>query len=358
MASYLKGELEAKLSEALVQRLRLSFPVVKATDSLATKPPAGALATVAGAPILEATVNERLKPIIYRLRMNVYLTEKPALDETINDMLLLAEANRLNVAPEEIVRKEISEKVQPPSDAEVEKFYSENRSRINGDLSSVRQSIASYLLDRNRQRLEQALAERLRKGATVRILLSEPDAPVQAISVDDDPARGDATAPVTVVAFTDFQCPACAAMHPVIDEVLKSFGNKVRLVVRDFPLSMHADARKAAEAANAAHAQGKFFDYADLLFKHQNALDIPSLKKYATQLGLNRTVFDAALDSGKYAGEVRHDIADGEIYGIDSTPTIFINGVMLRDLSADELRAAINRVLATSKSATSAATSP
>jgi protein-disulfide isomerase len=353
VVAYLKAEREAKLSEALVQRLRTSTPVVMGADLAAKKPaPSGVLATVADAPIMEATVNERLKPIVYKLRLNVYLAQKPALDETINDILLLAEASGLNVAPEEIVRKEISEKVQTPGDAEVEKFYDENKSRLNGDLGSLRTQIANYLQDQNRRRLEQALAERLRKGATIRILISEPEAPVQAINVDDDPARGDATPPVTVVAFTDFQCPACAAMHPVIDEVLKPYGNKVRLVVRDFPLSMHPNARKAAEAANAAHAQGKFFDYAAILFKHQNALDVPSLKKYATELGLNRTLFDAALDSGKYAAEVRHDISEGEMYGIDSTPTIFVNGVALKALSAEELRAAIDRVLG-AKSATS-----
>ena len=168
----------------------------------------------------------------------------------------------------------------------------------------------------------------------------------QTVSVDDDPVRGPASAAVTIVEFTDFQCPSCAAMHPVIEEVLKSYGSKVRFVVRDFPLAMHADARKAAEAANAAHAQGKFFEYAALLFKGQKELDVPSLKKYASELGLDRARFDAALDSGKFAAEVRHDIAQGELYGVGATPTIFINGVMLTELTSDALRAAIDRALA------------
>jgi protein-disulfide isomerase len=346
---YLRGESEEEISGEFVKRLRATNAVVKGADlNTANLAPSTVLATVAGRPILAGAVNERLKPIIYKLRLNTYLLEQPALDQAINDLLLIAEANRLKVAPEEIVRKEISEKVhqQQPSEAEVSKFYSDNKSRINGELDSVRTQIVNYLVDQNRQRLEREFSERLRKGANVRILLSEPEAPVQTISADDDPARGDASAPVTLVEFTDFQCPSCAAMHPVIEEVLKSYGNKVRLVVRDFPLPMHANARKAAEAANAAHAQGKFFEYAALLFKRQKALDVASLKKYATELGLNRAVFDAALDSGKYAAEVKHDINDGEIYGVDSTPTIFINGVALNMLSAEGLRAAIDRALA------------
>jgi protein-disulfide isomerase len=203
--------------------------------------------------------------------------------------------------------------------------------------------VASYLQNEDRQRLEKDLSARLRKSADIKWLITEPAQPVQNISVDDDPSRGDATAPVTIVEFTDFQCPACAAMHPVLEEVLKSYGNKVRFVVRDFPLSMHENARKAAEAANAANAQGKFFEYIAVLFKNQKALDVPSLKKYASDLGLDRAKFDAALDRGVYAAEVKKDISDGELYGVGSTPTIFVNGVQLRVLSADGLRAAIDR---------------
>jgi protein-disulfide isomerase len=141
-------------------------------------------------------------------------------------------------------------------------------------------------------------------------------------------------------------------MHPILDEVLKSYGNRVRLVVRDFPLSQHENALKAAEAANAANEQGKFFEYISLLYKRQSALDTPSLKKYASELGLNRQKFDAALASGTYAAEIKHDIADGEIYGVGSTPTLFINGVMLRTLSEEGLRQAIDRAAATRRTGT------
>jgi protein-disulfide isomerase len=137
-------------------------------------------------------------------------------------------------------------------------------------------------------------------------------------------------------------------MQPILDEVLKSYGSKVKLVVRDFPLAMHANARKAAEAANAANAQGKFFEYTALLFKRQNALDLASLKKYASELGLDRTSFDAALDSGKYAAEVKHDMSDGEVYGVDSTPAVFVNGVALTEMTIEALRALIDRGLANS----------
>jgi len=347
---YLSGEREDQLSKALVARLRVSHKVVMGVDiNTPNLAPSAVLATVDGQPITGANVSERLKPIIYKLRLNSYHEQKSALDVTINDLLLLAEANRQNLAPEQIVRKEVTDKVGPPTEAEVTKFYEDNKSRIDRDFASVKNQIASYLQEESRQKLERELSDRLRKGASIRILLTEPEPPVQAISLDDDPSKGDANAPVTVVVFTDFQCPSCAATHPIIDEVLTSYGNSVRLVIRDFPLDRHVNARKAAEAANAAHAQGKFFEYAALLFKRQNALDVDSLKKYATEVGLNRAAFDGALDSGKYAAEVTHDLKEGEFYGVDSTPTIFVNGVSLPGLGADFLRAAIDRALTASK---------
>ena len=351
VASLLRGGLEAKIQEEFVRRLRNANPVTLGVDiNSPNLAPNAVLATVGGRQITAGLLIERLKPIVYKLQSTAYQIEKQSLDVIINDLLLIAEANRRNVAPETIVRAEVSDKTHVPTDAEVEKFYSENKSKIEEDLSTVKNRLAGYLQEQDRLRLEQEMNDRLRKGAAVRILLTEPQPPVQVISVDDDPSRGgDQNAPVTIVEFTDFQCPSCAAMHPILDEVLKVYGSKVRLVVRDFPLAMHANARKAAEAANAANAQGKFFEYAALLFKRQNALDVPSLKKYATELGLDRARFDTALDTGSYAAEVRHDVEDGEIYGVDRTPTIFVNGMALEVLSTEGLHVAVDRALATPK---------
>lgn len=345
---YLHDELESKLADDLVKRLRQTNPVVMGVDLNSPNLSDDAvLATVGGEPLKAGQLKERLKPIVYRIQLDIYTLARKQADQMVDNMLLLDEAKRRQIGPEEIIRAEVSDKVRPPTEAEVAKFYEENKARINGDLNSVRNNIALYLQDQNKQRLEGELSERLRKNANVQWLMTEPPQPVQNVSVDDDPSRGSATAPVTIVEFTDFQCPACAAMHPVLEEVLKSYGDKVRFVVRDFPLNQHENARKAAEAANAANAQGKFFEYITLLFQRQKALDVPSLKKYASELGLDRARFDAALDRGTYANEVQRDVEDGELYGVGSTPTIFINGVQLRVLSPEGLREAIDKAAKT-----------
>ncbi|HJP92511.1 MAG TPA: thioredoxin domain-containing protein [Pyrinomonadaceae bacterium] len=349
-AAYLHDQAEDKLADDLVNRLRKTNPVMMGIDvNSPNLSPNAVVATVAGQPIKADSIIERLKPIIYKMRLDAYELTKQRADQLIDDTLLLEEARRRQIGPEQIIRTEISDKVRNPSEEEVAKFYSENKARISGDLNSVRNQVAIYLQDESRKQLEKELSDRLRKSANIRWLITEPVQPVQNISVDDDPSQGDINAPVTIVEFTDFQCPACAAMHPVLDEVLKSYGNKVHFVVRDFPLNQHEFARKAAEAANAANAQGKFFEYIAILFKNQKALDVPSLKKYASDLGLNRARFDAALDRGVYAAEVQKDIEEGEMYGVGSTPTVFINGVQLKTLSTEGLRAAIDRALSKPK---------
>ena len=343
---FLKAQKEQQLSEALVRRLKQSNPVAITADlNSPNLQPTTVVATVGGQPITAANLEERMKPIVFKLRFSAYQVTREALDRTINNLLLLAEAKRRNIPPESVIRTEITDKVHGPTDAEVEKFYSENKGQINAELASVKYQIANYLREKEGQDLERALSDRLRKGASLRILLTEPKPPVQIINTAGEPARGDVNAPVTVVEFTDFQCPACAAMQPVLEQVLPTYGNKVRLVVRNYPLAKHLNARKAAEAANAANSQGKFFEYTALLFKRQNALDVPSLKKYASEVGLDRTRFDAELDKGIHAADVRHDLSEGEINGVDSTPTIFINGLKLFDLTPEGLRAAIDKAL-------------
>jgi protein-disulfide isomerase len=350
IVAYLRRESEQKLIADLALRLRKRFPVVMGANVNTQGLSASMiLATVAGRTVTAGALLERLKPIIYDLQLRVYEAVRSAVDQLIYDLLVIAEARKRGVGPEAIIRKEVTEKGHAPTEEEITRFFDENKARLNVDLAKARGSIVSYLEQQEQARLEQALSDKLRQGATVRMFIQEPEPPVLAISTDDDPSRGLASAPVTVVVFTDFQCPNCGLNHPMIDEVTRSYGNSVRLVIRDFPLDMHENALKAAEAANAAYAQGKFFEYMELLFKNQQALDVPSLKKYATEIGLNRAKFDAALAQGTYASEVGHDIADGVQYGVLGTPTVFVNGVRVNKLSSETLRAAIDRALAKKK---------
>jgi protein-disulfide isomerase len=151
------------------------------------------------------------------------------------------------------------------------------------------------------------------------------------VSVDDDPALGPADAPVTIVEFSDFQCPYCARFQTeTLPQIIQNYGDKVRFVYRDFPLtSLHANALKAAEASECADDQGAYWKYHDLLFQNQSALDDASLKNYAATLGLDTAAFNQCLDSDSTMSEIQKDYQDGITAGVQGTPAFFVNGNLI-----------------------------
>lgn len=157
--------------------------------------------------------------------------------------------------------------------------------------------------------------------------------PKAEVSVDDDPFLGNEEAPVTVIEFSDFECPFCKRFHnSTLDQLISDYVDtgKIKFVYRDFPLtSIHPNAQKAAEAAECADDQGKFWKMHDLLFDRSPALSEDKLTNYAEELGLNVEQFQDCLASGKYADEVGKDFADGLAAGVNGTPTFFINGERL-----------------------------
>lgn len=147
-----------------------------------------------------------------------------------------------------------------------------------------------------------------------------------AVSADDDPVKGPANAKITIIEFSDYQCPFCARAEPTMNQIIDTYKDDIKIVYRDFPLGFHENAQKAAEASECADEQGKFWEYHDKLFANQGALDIPSLKAYAIELKLNSAQFNQCLDSGKYEPEVKKDLEDGKAAGVSGTPAFFING--------------------------------
>ncbi|VVB92027.1 Thioredoxin [uncultured archaeon] len=151
-------------------------------------------------------------------------------------------------------------------------------------------------------------------------------------SPDDDPVQGLKDAPVTIIEFSDFQCPYCAKFYfQTLPQIRENYINtgKVKLVYRDFPLSFHQYAQKAAEAAECAQEQGKFWEFHDKIYENQSALNNDNLKQYAKDLGLDIKEFNTCLDSGKMSQEVMKDFQDGSSYGVTGTPAFFINGKKL-----------------------------
>ena len=170
---------------------------------------------------------------------------------------------------------------------------------------------------------EQVLGELKQREAQNQPLPAETQAKIAAA---DAPSFGPENAKVTIVEFSDFQCPFCTRAASVVHQIKEKYGDKVRFVFRQFPLPMHGDAHLAAQAALAAHKQGKFWEYHDLLFANQRALTRSNLEDYAKQANLNVDQLKKALDDPSLKASVDADVKLGESVNVSGTPTVFING--------------------------------
>lgn len=158
------------------------------------------------------------------------------------------------------------------------------------------------------------------------------------VVTEDDPSLGSHEAELTIVEFGDFNCPYCARVSYSVRRLASKYGDQVRFIFRDFPISeTNTQAQTAAEAAGCAHEQGKFWEYHDRLYQNQGDFSYESLGKYARQVGLDADQFAQCLAEERYRDEVLADLQDGVAAGVVGTPTFFFNGVRIQGAIPDEL---------------------
>ncbi len=261
--------------------------------------------------------------------------KKQALDEMINDQLIDKEAAAKGVSKESLIESEVTSKVPDPQQGEVDAWYEQNKARVGAQTKEqMAPQISAFLKNQKMQDVQKSFSANLRQKYGVKVLLKPTR---YEVSVDDDAAKGPAKAPVTIVEFSDYQCPFCSRAETTVGDVLKKYGDKVRLIYRDYPLGMHPNAQAAAEASECAKDQGKFWEMHNAMFANQQKLASADLVETAGTLGLDKDKFKACLDSGKKRDEVQKDFADGMKVGVTGTPTFFINGLKLvgaRDVSS------------------------
>lgn len=246
----------------------------------------------------------------------------PALEELILERVLEAEAGRRNVTVDEVITAEIEARGEI-TDEEVSKFYAENSEQMGGqELDVIAPRIREYL----GQVRGQEVAEALVAAAGVSVLLDRPRVEVAA----DGPSKGPADAAVTIVEFSDFQCPFCSRAIPVVTELLERYPNDLRIVYRHMPLDrIHPHARGAAEASLCADAQDKFWPYHDLLFANSKTLGEEDLKRFAGEANLDVAAFEKCMADGTFKGKVDEDMEAARAAGITGTPAFVVNGVIL-----------------------------
>jgi protein-disulfide isomerase len=242
---------------------------------------------------------------------------------------LMADAAKAQgIEPSALVEKEITSKIPTVTEPEIAAWYQANQTRVQGAaLDQVRQPIRSFLTQERMQTARERYIDALKSKTSVKVMLDPPRQAVKMASTS--PTRGPADAPIEVVEFSDFQCPFCQRVGPAVTQMLQTYGDRIRLVYREYPLPNHPNARPASEAGLCANEQGKFWPYHDKLFANQQRLGAGDLRQYAVDLGLDAKRFNACLDSHKNAALVEADIAAGNAAGMNGTPAFFINGRML-----------------------------
>jgi protein-disulfide isomerase len=262
-----------------------------------------------------------------RLSQAIYEARRAAADEIVGNRLLDEEAKRRGITRSALFEQEISSQVTGVTDADISAWYQANPQRVQGaSLDQVRAPIRQLLTQERMAAARDAYLDKLKAKTPVRIMLEPPRASVKAGS---SPAKGPANAPIELIEFADFECPYCLAAAPTVKRVLDTYGDRIRFVYRNFPLQTHPRARPAAEAAQCANEQGKFWPYHDRLFEDPKKLGDADLKQTAMDLGLDAAKFNACFDSHKYQSVVDTDAQAGSEAGVSGTPAFFINGRLL-----------------------------
>jgi protein-disulfide isomerase len=308
---------------------------------------------------------DNLSMQVDEMNANVARMEHQILETTLlrllADKMFEAEAAKRGTSKDAFLDKELQGKVKEPSIQDITSFYEANKQRFNQPLDKVADQIQQYLKAQNRIKAIGDLADNLKAEYGVKVLL--PPLRVK-VATDGSPSRGPKEAPVTIVEFSDFQCPYCAQLSRTLHEAMSKYGDRVRLVYKQFPLSqIHPFAEKAAEAALCAGDQDKFWDLHDLMFDKQNELKEEDLKAKGAQLKFDSTAFNECLTSGKEANRVKQDQREGYSLGVSTTPSFFVNGrfysgaIPLADLSkAIDEEIALSSTRASASAATSSNT--
>jgi len=274
----------------------------------------------------------------------VFSLRQRGLDRMIDQRLIDAEAARRGVEPDKLLDEEAAKRVTV-SDAEVKAFYDQHgESWGDRKLEAEAAGIRTYLERQKGTDAAQAFVAELRESAKVSTLLVQPRIAI----AGKGHAKGPENALVTVIEFSDYECPFCRRAEPVVEQMLKEYAGKVRFEYRHFPLeSIHQQARGAAEAAACADEQGRFWEFHAQLFAGASSLTQPQLRAHAKKIGLDEAAFQACVAEGRGRSRVDADLAAGEAAGVTGTPAFFVNGVPFSGaIPIEEFRRAIDAELA------------
>lgn len=285
---------------------------------------AAPVAEVNGKPITRAEMEKQAGGALERLRDEEYQVRRRAIDAIVVDRILDDEAKSRGITREQLLRQEVDVKVAPPTQAEVEAIYQENKHRIGTRTKEeVLPLIVGELLENRRAERAQAFMDDLRGRAKVTVRLEQPRITVSIPA--GTPVLGPDKAPVTIVEFSDYLCPYCQRAETAVGQVLEKYKGKVRFVHQDFLLG-RPRSMAVARSAHCAGEQGKFWEYRQDLMSQPGDWSDQDLTKRTGPLGLDPASFKTCLTSDRHDKAITASSESGQKLGVTATPTFFING--------------------------------
>lgn len=293
-------------------------------------PKAGVMAKINGEEITEDALIGEDKLDFFDLKKREYEMRMERLNKLLVDKLIGAEAKKANVTTDEYIKKNVTKGEIKISQKDYAAFVKEKKIPEAQITPQIKERINAYLQNQKKQDMVDSYIAKLTKSNPVEVYFVKPKMSVQ-VELGSAPIWGKESAAVTVVEFSDFQCPFCSRAAETVTELKKKYNGKIKLAFKHFPLPMHKDARPAAEASMCVNEQGvdKFWKFHDLAFKNQDKLDTASLEKYAKDSGADAAKFADCVKAGKFKDFVQKDQEYGEKIGVKSTPTFFINGQLI-----------------------------
>jgi protein-disulfide isomerase len=346
VALFLKDQNRINAIRNLGMELRKKYPVNILPEIGSNPDPNRVVAILDQVPLRRSEWDEAIKGASYDLKLQILNIRKDGVDRRINQILLEKEAVKRGLTLQALFSKEVLDKAPLVTVEQADAFYQANKGQFQQPLDQVRSNLMIWLRQQNITQQEQRLTAELRKNVSVSYSIPGIIEPVFSINTTGKPTTGAKDAPVTIVEFSDYECPRCGEIQPLVKQVLALYPTKVRLVTREFPLTRHAFSRKAAQAAQCAFEQGKYWEFTALLYKNQLALDESYLMQYAALVGMDKATLAAHLKSGLHDKTVQEDLDEGLQIGINGTPTFFINGRRIEDRSLEGFKQAIDKALA------------
>lgn len=308
----------------------------------------GIAAKVGDITVSEEEVVKGIESDIFEAEMKVFDIKFNKLNQLIIEKMIAADPKSKGLSRDQYFEKFISSKIKI-TDADVEKFITERKipkAQVNPD---VRAKIVQFLTMQQREKAVKVwMGEKAGKN-TIEVFLEKPQRPTFDVKVGEAPIFGSPSAKVTIIEYSDFQCPFCAQGAKILGELKKKYGKKIQVAFKQYPLPFHTQAKKAAVASMCIKEQSVdlFWKMHDAMFANQDKLKVEDLKELAKKLGGNAEQFNKCLDENKHLGYVDKDIEEGKNIGVKSTPTFFINGQLIAGaLPVEEFSEIIDEELA------------